>query len=289
MWQLALIGYFLLGTTAYISRRMLMLHHDSSSKLFNLIFWAVFFMPSGWIIGLILPHHLAIGWQNALLLSIGATLWPIVGLVGFRANKSVDTGFYAIINNLSPVITLLIAVTLLHETLHLHTYVGISLLIVSGVIVSIPLLRSASHASRYGLWLCLVTVLAGGIGVAYERWMLSLVGLGSYMIYAWTFQTIWVTLLARTELKQVVSFFQSADAKAVRLVTLFGVANVLRTVCFQSALFLSGSAAIISAATNFLAVTVLAAAYVVLKEKQYLRYKVAATAVGTIGLLLVTR
>jgi len=241
MWQLALIAFFAFGTTAYITRRMLMLHRDSSSKLFNLIFWIVFFMPSGWIVGMLLPHSFAIGWHNALLLFIGAILWPIVGLVGFRANKEVDTGFYALFGNIAPLITLVAAVTLLHEVLTRQKLGGIILLILSGVIVAAPLLRQGSHSSRYGLFLCLITVMAGGIGVAYERWMLTRVGLGSYMLFAWTFQALWVAILARSELGRIVHFFKTADRTSKRLVALFGVSNVLRTVCFQTALFLSGT------------------------------------------------
>jgi drug/metabolite transporter (DMT)-like permease len=287
MWQLALVGFFGFGTTAYIVRRMLMTHRESSSKLFNLIFWAMFFMPSGWLFGLCLPHRFAIGWENTALLFVGAICWPIVGLVGFRANKEVDTGVYAIMNNLSPIITLIIALTLLHEVVGLTTMTGIALLILSGLVIAVPLLHEGTHSSRYGLFLCMVTVLVGGAGVAYERWMLSRLGLGSYMLYSWTFQTIWLALLARRELRQVPQFIRSADYRTKKLITIFGVANTLRTVCFQAALVLSGSASIMSASTNFLAVSVLIAAYVFLHEKKYLRYKIGATAVGVAGLLLV--
>lgn len=286
MWQVALLGFFVFGTTAYIVRRMLMRHRESSSKLFNLIFWLLFFMPSGWVVGFILPHDMNIGWENAALLFAGAIFWPIVGLVGFRANKEVDTGVYAIINNLSPIITLGIAVTLLSETLNMRSGSGIALLILSGLIVAYPLLREGTHSSRYGLFLCGITVLAGGIGAAYEKWMLTRVGLGAYMIYAWTFQTIWLTALARSEIFTALRFFKTADQHAKRLVAIFGVSNVLRTICFQTALYL-GTASVISASSNFLAVTVLIAAYFVLKEKKYLGYKIGATVVGITGLLLV--
>lgn len=287
MWQLFLFGYFIFGTSAYISRRMLMLHKNSSSRLFNLIFWLVFFMPSGWIAGLLLPHTLTPGWVDILLMFVGAIFWPIVGLVGFRANKEVDTGFYAIMNNLAPLITLLIAVTLLHEALTVADYLGILLLVLSGIIVAIPLLRKGTHASRLGFFFCCVTILAGGCGAAYERVMLTRVGLGTYMIYAWTFQAIWVVLFAWRELPQVVQFFKKADSKAKKLMTIFGLTNVIRTMCFQVALLLSGSAAIVSAATNFMAVTVLFAAYIILSEKEHLNYKIAAVVVGILGLLLV--
>lgn len=246
-------------------------------------------MPSGWILGMLLPHTLNPGWMNLLLLFIGAIFWPVVALVGYRVTKEVDTGFYAIISNIAPLVTLLLAVTLLQETLTMRSLTGVFLLIFSGMIVAIPLLMKGTRASRYGVFLGLFVVIPGGIGVAYERWMLTLVGLGTYFIFAWTFQTIWIILLARKELGQIVNFFRSADTRAKYLMITFSVVNVLRTICFQSALFFSGSAAIISAATNFLAVVVLAAAYVVLNEKQYLGYKITAVIVGIIGLFLVAK
>lgn len=117
MWQLALVGYFIFGASAYLVRRKLMEGGRGSSRIFNLIFWVVFCMPSGWVIGLVLPHQFAIGWENALLLAIGAVFWPLVSLVSFRVSKEVDAGFYALAGNLAPLVTLAIAVSLLHEAI----------------------------------------------------------------------------------------------------------------------------------------------------------------------------
>lgn len=287
MWQLALVGYFVFGAAAYLTRRKLMARGRGSPRVFNLIFWTVFCMPSGWIIGSILPHNLAVGWENALLLAIGASFWPLVSLISFRVSREVDAGFYALTGNLAPLVTLAIAVTLLRETVSRHEATGIALLILSGVIIAIPLLKGDGRASRYGFFLCMLGVLFGGIGVAYESWMLSRVGLGSYMILAWTMSAVWSVLLARGELRRIPEFFRHASRQARRLVVVFGVSNVLRTVCFLAALFLSGSAAIIGAATNFLAVAVLIAAFLILRERQHLPHKLAAAVVGIAGLFLV--
>lgn len=94
-------------------------------------------------------------------------------------------------------------------------------------------------------------------------------------------------LFARGELRQVAGFFRHASRQTKRLIVIFSASNVLRTVCFLTALSLSGSAAIIGASTNFLAVAVLIAAYIFLRERQYLWFKFAAVVVGVAGLLLV--
>jgi drug/metabolite transporter (DMT)-like permease len=52
---------------------------------------------------------------------------------------------------------------------------------------------------------------------------------------------------------------------------------------------MSGSASIISAATDFLSVTVVIAAYIFLKERQHMVYKLIAVVIGITGLFLITR
>lgn len=69
---------------------------------------------------------------------------------------------------------------------------------------------------------------------------------------------------------------------------LYGGSNALKSTCFILALLYSGSAALVSAATNFMAVVVIIAAYFVLKEKDNILHKGIASVIGIVGLLMVT-
>src|SRR3990167_8928576 len=108
MWQLLIVFYFIFGVVSYILRRVLAQKLGDHNRLINAIFFVFFLLPTTIILSFFFPHNLNVGAFNLLLLFVGSLIWPIAALVAFRANKEVDVGIFSIINNLSPVFTLII-------------------------------------------------------------------------------------------------------------------------------------------------------------------------------------
>lgn len=92
-------------------------------------------------------------------------------------------GVYTIVNNLSPIFTLLVAIPFLEERLTVAQSIGIALLILSGVIVAIPQIKSRDLTGRSGILFCLLSTSLLGFAIAYERLMLNRVDFGAYLIY----------------------------------------------------------------------------------------------------------
>ena len=103
------------------------------NRLISAIFYLFFLVPAAIILSFLFPHNLSVGTPNILLLLGGSCIWPLSNLVAFHANKKVDVSIFTIINNLSPLFTLAIALPFLHEHLGQPQLLGVGLLILLAI------------------------------------------------------------------------------------------------------------------------------------------------------------
>ncbi|MFA5954661.1 MAG: EamA family transporter [Patescibacteria group bacterium] len=287
MWQLLVLLYFVFGTANYLLRQVLAKKLGEYNRLINSVFFLFFLLPATVILFWFFPHNLNVGLLNLLFLLGGSLIWPIANIVAFEGNKKVDVGIFTIINNLSPIFTLIIALPFLHESLKTLQFLGVGLLILSGVLAASSQLNKKSLVSINGILICLLSAVIMGVAVAYERFMLSQVDFGTYLIYGWGAQITWGAILAHKELKKLPHLFSKALGARQTLVT-WGATGVLKSIAFVLALKMS-TASVISAATDFLSVAVVIAAYFYLKERQHIISKALAVAAGVAGLLLIAK
>lgn len=285
MWQILMALYFVFGATNYVLRRAMAQTLGEHNRLINSIFYILFLLPAGIVLAFFFPHNLDVGMLNLMLLLGGGILFPIFYIVAFNANKEVDAGIFAIINNLSPIFTLAVALPLLHESLSTGQFLGVALLVCSGVIAAASQLRGVVRPSWNGLWLCVLSAAVLGVAIAYERFMLGRVDFGAYLIYGWGSQIAWSAILTGSELKKLRMLFKK-DTRTKWTLISWGVASALRSVVFIIALKIS-SASLVSAASDFMSVAVVIAAYLFLRERNHLLFKALAVGVGVVGLLFV--
>lgn len=288
MWQLLLIFYFIFGTTSILLKRVLAQQLGDHNRLINSIFFLFFLLPAAIILSFFFPRNLNVGLLNLFLLLGGSIIWPIASIIAFRAMKEVDAGIFTIINNLSPVFTLAIALPFLGESLNELQFFGVGLLILSGCIAASSQLNKHNRVSINGIFICLLCAAVLGIAITYERFMLNRIDFGAYLIYGWGSQIIWSAILAGKELRKLPKLFDK-DAKKRQTLIVWGMASVLSSVAFISSLKISGSASIISAATDFMSVAIVIAAYFFLKERQHMVHKWLAVTLGIAGLLLIVK
>lgn len=288
MWQLFIVLYFIFSTAAYLLRRVLAQKIGEHNRLINSIFFLVFLLPAAIILTFFFPHNLNVGWVNLVLLLGGSVVWPISNIVAFSANKKVDVGIFTIINNLSPLFTMMIALPFLHENMSVLQYLGIVLLILSGVIAASSHAMKNIRMSLEGILMCLFSAVVLGVGIAYESFMLHRVDFGAYLIYGWGAQIVWMAILTGRELRKLPKFINT-NAEISKMLLIWGGMKALGSVAFILALKISGSASIISSASDFLSVSVVIAAWFFLNERKHIIYKLFASVIGIAGLLLITK
>lgn len=285
MWQLSLFFYFVLGVVGNLMRRVLAQKFSHYNRLISGVFYLFFLLPAAIVMGLTHPHDLHIGGANVAYLLTGSLIWPLYNLSAFRANKDVDVAIFSIISNLSPLATLAIAIPFLGEHLNTRQYAGILVLILSAMIAVQPKLRGHHRANVNGILWCLLTTTILGVAIAYERFMLNRIDFGSYIIIGWSSQIAWMVALTGKEWRYLPDMVRQAGFKTILA---YGSSGALRSCAFILALLWSGSASLISGATDFLTVLLVVAAYFVIHERDHILQKAVASIVGVAGLLMLT-
>ncbi len=282
-WQLLLTSYLILGTAAYLLRRSLATTLEQHNRLINGFFFIAVLYPLGLVVALFSNPNLSIGWQNLIILLVGSCVFPLINLLAFRASKDVDAGLYTILNNLTPIITIIAASILLSETLNSQQQLGAVIVITSTFLATLPRLRHRSTSSSIGMIFALMSVSLLGIAIVFERWMLTRIDFGAYLVFGWGAQTLWMAFAAWSERRNIIILKDKTNLKPILG---YGITNAFKGLCFVGALKLSGNASLVGASASFMAVLVVLSAYFILKEKEWLWFKIGAAVLGTIGLII---
>lgn len=271
-------------TIAFTLRRHLAKNFPKYGRLTNAFFFLCVLYPLALILASYNSPQLHIGWLNAMLLFFGSAVFPLVLIFGYWANKYIDAGFSTILQNLTPIVIIIFASLLLHETLAGRQVYGAIMIILSAIVITLPSIQQKKIQKRKGVLLALVSVTLLGLGTVYERWMLTRVNFGAYLVLGQGSQVFWMVLLATPELK----YMSRLKQKGVIIpVAFYSVALALGGLSMVAVLKLSNNASIAGSLSSFRSITVVIAAYVFLRERKHVRLKLAAATIGILGVILI--
>ncbi len=281
-WQTLLFVYFILATTSYLLRRKLGTVAPKYNRFVNWFFFGLHY-PIGVIVAIALHQSLHISLQDLVIIAAAGLVFPFINIAQYRASKDVDAGLFTLLNNFTPIITITTAWILLHEGLTSKQFIGAVIIIAATFLVSLPGFLSRSKSRASGLLFAFLSILMLGVATTFERLMLTRISFSAYLLYAWGFQTFWMTIIAWPQRKHIKIL---TKAKLRRPIIAFGIVNTAKGLCWLGALRLSGNASLVSAFGSFTAVLVILAAYFILRERDHLALKLAAALVGAAGLTL---
>lgn len=283
-WQLLLIGYLVLGTASYLWRRQLAKTFAKANRLVNAFFFVAVLYPIGLFVAGLTTPDLSIGWASFWMLLVGGALFPFVNLLIYRANRDMDAGLFSIISDLIPVVSITAGWLLLNEGLSGRQLVGAAVILVAALLVTLPNLKHHMRNNRVAMICAVAAVILLGLGFVFERYMLTRMDFGAYIVFGWGLQTVWGVLFAMPERKSYKILF---DPKIRKKLWAYSLSSTFRGLCIVGALYLSGNVSVVMASASFLTVLVVVAAYFILKEKDWMWLKLGAATLGAIGLLLI--
>ncbi|MBX9704983.1 MAG: EamA family transporter [Gammaproteobacteria bacterium] len=276
-------GYLMLTVASYLLRRYIAQKFNNRSRLVNVIFFLILY-PVGVTIAIILRPDLNIGWQNLLIIIAASAVYPIINLLIYRANKTLDAGHFALLGNMAPVVSIVLAVLILHETMTTEQVIGAVIVLISAIVATFKKLNKTTLNFSTGVKVALVGIFLAGIGTVFEVWMLGRIDFGAYLVYGWGAQTLWMLVFGWKDLRNISKL---KDRQFAMPVLSYALINALRSALFVAALFVSASASIISAALGVVPVLVVIAAYVFLKERGFIVRRMIAGALGLVGLTII--
>lgn len=286
MWLLGILGFLFFGTISYLCRRYLGQHMPASNHHVNLVFYLFFLLPASFLLWAFLPHDVIPSTEVVLLLIVTGLIWPIYYLLTYRASKDIDASVFSIMLDTSTVITALVAFVFLTERLHSPQILGVILLMTSGAVAIWPDLHRRSRSNRKGLLAGTVCVVLLGIGIVLDKVALTEAELGTYFLYSWGLQSLFMVILSFKHIRSFPRFLRSASHRG--LVFLNGGSGLLRSLSLTFAILVASSPSVVNAASSLISTTVLIAAYFVLNERRHLRYKIGGASIGFLGLILVS-
>lgn len=283
-WQILVVTYLALSTAAYLLRRSLAVNMTKYNRIINAFYMVAVLYPLGLIVAAFTGAELAVGWENFLFLLIGSGLFTLTYLFSFKASRDIDAGFYTVIHNITPIITITAATLLLNESLNRMQMFAAAIILFSAFLATSPNLKNRKTSKLIGLEFAFAAIFCLGLGVVFERWMLTRVGFGAYLVYGWGAQTLWMGIVAWGNRHQLMEIFK--DRKQKYSVLGYSFTNAIKGLVIVAALNFATNVSLVSAYLSFQAVLVVLAAYFVLYEREYLWLKIASAVVGCAGLVL---
>ncbi len=284
-WQICIFIFLILSIVTGLIQRKLGRNIPQYSRLVNAFFFLFVHYPIGLLVASILGFNISIGWTNFIAIAIFSITFPLAGFLSLRASKDVDAGLFSILQNMAPVVSIILAVLLLSERLNLQQFAGTLIIVASALAVSSISYKHGSKSTKTSIILTLITVGLVGIGVVYEKWMLQRIGFSSYLVYGWGLQTFWAVVFAWPMLRQMKIVLRP---KYRLPVLVFSISRSMKGIAFVGALYLSQSASLVSAFVSFLPILMVGAGFIFLHEKQYLKLKILSALAGSIGLVILT-
>ncbi len=284
-WQFLLTCFLILGTIVALLQRQLGKTIPQYNRLVNGVFFIGIHYPLAIVTALIIGFNTNIGWDNIIILFVTAIIFPLTEMLAYRASKNVDAGLLGIINNLGPVLTIVLAALLLAQDLTPHQLVGAVIIVLSAFSVSIATYSHSVKSTRVGITIALLSVVFWGSGTVFESWMLKRIGMGALLIYGLGFQTFWMAVFAWPQRIHIGAIINRKYGPKVLAISL---SKSLKGIAFVGALTISKSAAIVGAFSGFLPVMIVVAAYIFLHEKYHLKIKVLAATAGMVGLVILS-
>lgn len=283
-WQFLLIGYLILGTASYLWRRQLAKTFARANRLVNAFFFVFVLYPIGLTVAAFTHPDLSIGWASFWMLVAGGALFPLVNLLTYRASQDMDAGLFTVISDLIPVVSVASGWLLLNEGLSGRQLIGAGIILAAALLVTIPQFKAHIRSNRTALLCAFAAVILLGLGFVFERYMLTRMDFGAYIVFGWGLQMVWGVIFALPERK---SYKILKDPKIRSHLLGYSLSSTFRGLCIVGALYLSGNVSVVMASASFLTVLVVVAAYFILREKDWLLLKLGAAALGVTGLVLI--
>lgn len=284
-WQFFIILYLILATVSKLLRRTLGKSMQDYNKLINAFFFVGVHYPLGLIVAQFLGYELNIGWFNFLTLVVASLVFPIIGLMSFKASRNVDASLFAIISIFKTVTTIIFAALILSEKLTTNQLVATLIIISAAFLVAVPSYTKSNKNTKIDIMIAILATFLIGLSAIYEVWILGRIGLGTYLIYGVGMQSLWMVIIAWPERKNLKKLFSKSNYKPVVIQAL---ARSLQGFVYLAALTLSGSASIVGAYASFMPVLIVTSGIFLLKERKFLLFKLAGAIIGSIGLLMLS-
>lgn len=278
---LAYLFYFIAASASPLQRRWLSVNRLEAERkgqidfAFKTTFVVALF---SFILPIFQPFHVS---GNVNTLIILAVLCGIFGagffISSYVAQKHVDAGITALVNNIYTPITIGLATVFLNEKLTILQVFGTLLLLFSIVLISKKHRTGRFHFDKYFLLMVASGVFLGILLTA-ERALQKVTGFTAGTTVSWVSQCLFLGMAK--------IIMNSKTKHTTKDISITGVLKAFQGLSWVTLIYVVGNLSIVSAVTTFKVVIVFIFAAIFLGEREDLPRKVIGSFIAVAGLLL---
>jgi drug/metabolite transporter (DMT)-like permease len=286
-WQVAILVHQLLETAYALLYRRYAREHSGDYLTANAAMYLLTVVPFGliWSASQGGPH-----------LDFSVSVWGLLFLAGvlfatsnglaFMANARIEASRFAVMNSISPIVTIVASTAILSEGLRLRQVLGALVIILAALVAILTQRRDTAFRLDVHIGLAFASAVFLGLAVTDEKFILGQMSLAGYVVFGWGLQAIFMLVLMRGSLSPL---FLIVRSRRLRSILVLGLLRAIAGFAFLNALIGSGNASLVAAVVSLQAVLVTLGGYLFLGERDRALSKLAAAAAAAVGVLLVIR
>lgn len=246
-----------------------------------------------WSVGLIAslymqkPIHLHLVAQNWFYFLVIGTLFPIKTFLFLKVFRFVPTTVGAILSMLHVVAAIVASAVFLNDILTTVQLLG-SCLVLCAIYISHPKAKTKKQMTTFtkGIGLALVSSIIFGIAITAEKYLLTQVGLQTYIATGWLMQCIGGIIMALFLRKKYLHF--PKNTTQWRYVSLYAILTAVSGLLFVISQTYGKSSAIINSLGGMKVVFAAILSYVVYKNKHVGMRLIVSSMFCVVGVILLT-
>lgn len=281
-WQTAICLQLVFGALTALYQRKIskkFVSHAQVALAHNYLF---FISPLG-IIYALFNYHIELHLTPFifLMLVLGGILFAVNSITAYQANSHIEAGQFTVITNIYAVFTVIIAGLVLNEKITSNEIIGLVLILFSVVLVAARKTYTETFViSKWTFW-AIFSSLFLALAFITEKYLLTNMNVGTYMIFGWGFQTLAKLAFAFNTRHKLKDF----DKKDHIDLAVMGLLRALQGIMFVIALS-QVDVGLIASITSYKVILVFIGALVFLHEREHIYRRLGGSIIATIGLIL---
>lgn len=225
--------------------------------------------------------------NNLIIIRIllGGIFWFAVTLASFKALNTITASKYSIIEALSPVVSIVLALLFLSETFSIQQLIGMILILLSVFAVLYDKDSKISRISK-GELIALGSAILSGIALANDKIIYATTPLSPTLVTLFLLPGILGALYKPSELKKLPKLLK--NKAIIKQLIIMSVIWGLSAISFYKAIVLSNSISLVVSISQLSVILTVILGLIFLKETKNWQIKIIASAISVIGLIFMS-
>lgn len=221
----------------------------------------------------------------AIKIIIGAILWFSATVTSFQALNTISASKYSVIETLSPLISIVLALLFLSESFTQQQFVGMVLILLSVFAVVYDKETKFSHFSK-GEFIALVSALLSGTAIVNDKGIFLATPLSPSLTLMFILPGLFGIIARPAELKKIKTVVK--NKKIMTQLLIMSVIWGIAAISYYKAIVISNSVSLIVSISQISVILTVILGLIFLKEIENWKIKIAASIISVLGLILMS-